>query len=794
MKIKKIILNILLLLFINTNTFSDEIVFESSDLEIKNNGNIIFAKETYVKIPNKKINIKSKKAEYYKSKKIIIFKDDVYFEDLENKIEIFSNEITYNENKNIIFSNVPTKIYKDNKFKIKTTDILYDRNQQKIYSQNDGLIEDDKENIYELKNKFTFDLNDEVIKSKKSIITDKNKNEYIFEDIIINIKKNEIIGKEIQINFEDSYFGNEKNDPVLKGRAAISNENELRLYKAVFSTCNIENKNCRGWELNSEEFNHDKNKKIFEYKNSWIKLFDKKVFYLPYFNHPDPSVKRKSGFLTPSYSTSDNLGTSINFPYFKVIDIDKDITFKPMYYADKSFLLQNEYRQAFEKSNLLTDFSFLIGSDGTKGHFFYNQIGKTNFSTNYELNLQTVKGDSYLKSHSLLNTSPLIKSETLLTSNLDLGWEFSDSKLDTSFKIYEDLSRNYHDRYQYIFPDFNFLKKIDIPENYNGSFDFNSYGSNKYYNTNVIESVITNDFLFSSMDFINSNGYLTNYNFLLKNSNNYSNNPKYFENNTQYDLFGVLKIDTSLPLQKKFDEITHYLKPIVSLRYSPNSNSDLSAKDILLNYDSVFNLNRIGTNTEVEGGESLSLGLEFKRKDISGLDIIDFKVANVLKKDQNKNLPSKSRLDQKRSDIFGNLDYKINQNINIGYDFSYDNNLKHSNLEKLDLDLILNNLFTNFSYYHEDNDLGSKESLMNTSNLNIDEENKLSFEISKNLKDNFTEYYNLIYGYETDCLTFNLSYNKSFYRDGNLDPNKSISFLIKIVPFTELGVSNIDNL
>ena len=32
-------------------------------------------------------------------------------------------------------------------------------------------------------------------------------------------------------------------------------------------------------ELNSEEFNHDKNKKIFEYKNSWIKLFDKKFYY-----------------------------------------------------------------------------------------------------------------------------------------------------------------------------------------------------------------------------------------------------------------------------------------------------------------------------------------------------------------------------------------------------------------------------------------------------------------------------------------------------------------------------------
>ena len=46
-----------------------------------------------------------------------------------------------------------------------------------------------------------------------------------------------------------------------------------------------------------------KKKKIFEYKNSWLKIFDYKVFYLPYFNHPDPTVKRKSGFLTPSYSS-----------------------------------------------------------------------------------------------------------------------------------------------------------------------------------------------------------------------------------------------------------------------------------------------------------------------------------------------------------------------------------------------------------------------------------------------------------------------------------------------------------
>ena len=49
--------------------------------------------------------------------------------------------------------------------------------------------------------------------------------------------------------------------------------------------------------------------------------------------------------------------------------------------------------------------------------------------------------------------------------------------------IFEDLSKNYHDRYQYIFPDFNFSKNIDIPKDYNGNFNFNSYGYNKLFDT-----------------------------------------------------------------------------------------------------------------------------------------------------------------------------------------------------------------------------------------------------------------------------------------------------------------------
>ena len=174
---------------------------------------------------------------------------------------------------------------------------------------------------------------------------------------------------------------------------------------------------------------HDKIKKIFEYKNSWLSLFDKKIFYFPYFNHPDPSVKRKSGFLTPSYSTSQNLGFSINTPYYKVLSSDRDITFNPRFYAERSYLLQNEYRQALEKSDIVSDFSVLLGDEGTKSHLFFNQIGKFQENLDFEINLQKVRNDNYLKTYNLKNSSSITNDESLLKTNLSTKWEIDEKLL-----------------------------------------------------------------------------------------------------------------------------------------------------------------------------------------------------------------------------------------------------------------------------------------------------------------------------------------------------------------------------
>ena len=794
MRINILLIKFFVFLSISFNAICEDIEFDASKINITDEGNLIEAVNSTTKIISKKIEIESDIAQYNKKEEIIEFKKNVNFIDDLKNIKILSDKLIFKKKINTAYSYGETFFYIRDNYQINSKYLIYELDDQKLTSDAYTEIKDKDQNKFIFNDKFIFDLQKDLIKSKKVKIIDKYKNEYEFEDLIVDLKTNEIVGKELMINFEKSYFGNDQNDPVLKGKGAISDDKKLEVYKAVFSTCNIEKKNCRGWELNTNEFKHDKLKKIFEYKGSWLKIFGIKAFYMPYFYHPDPTVKRKSGFLTPSYSSSDSLGTSINLPYFKILSIDKDITLSPRYYADKSFLLQNEYRQVLQNSDVKSDFSFLLGEEGTKSHFFYNQIGELSNNLDYEINLQNVKGDNYLKTHNLMKTSSLIKNDSLLSSNLDLKWQFINSNLNTSFKIFEDLSRNYHDRYQYIFPDFNFLKKIEIPENYNGTYNFNSYGYNKNYDTNITETVITNDFIFKSNNYVNTYGFATNYDLLVKNSNSYSKNSANFEENSKYNLYSILKTETSLPMMKEINDYTNYLTPKISFMYSPNGNKDLTGKDILLDYNSVFNLNRIGTTSEVEGGESLSLGLEFKRLDKNDNEILDLKIANVLKPKENINLPIKSGLNKTRSDIFGNLNYKINDNVKLGYVFSYDRDLEYSNLDGLSLDYNVNNFSTNFYYYTEDYDLNHKETIQNKSKFKIDRENHISFSASKDLKDDFTQYYDLTYEYITDCISISFNYNKSFYRDGSLEPNKSLSFLIKIIPFTELGVSNVGSI
>ncbi len=788
MKIK-LIINIIILyfVFINSNLEAQTIFFDSKNIKIEENGNMIFATKGKAKIPSSNIIIEGDKFIYNKKILELVVLDDVKYFDNENNIYIESQKIIYNEINNTIFSKNETFIQSENIYKINSSDVLYNRKSSKILSEEYTTVADDKKNFFLFNKGLIFELIPETISSKEVVVTDANLNNYFFEESKIALNKNEIAGKEVLVEFEDSFFGNKNNDPILRGKSVVSNEESTKIYKTAFSTCNKKNKRCRGWELQSQIFTHNKTKKLFEYEKSWLKVFDQKVFYMPYFNHPDPSVKRKSGFLTPFYKGSDNLGSSVSTPYFLNISNSKDLTFKPRVYIDNDFIAHTEYREAYKNSNLLTDFSLNRDEGNTNSHFFAELDGKIDDKTDFELNIQSVSNDNYLKIHDIKGYTPIITSDSSLSSNIKIEKKIDDdTSLTSSVKLYENLSRRDSDKYQYIFPDFSFSKNMDLDDNYNGRFQFLSSGFQKVYDTNKHEALISNDFNFESFDFISSKGLVTDYSFLLKNYNTYSKNSSVYENKNDHEIFGTFLVKTEFPLKKNFDESNNFLKPVAQFRMSPTNGKNISSNNKQIDYDNIFSSNRIGRSDMVEKGESLTLGLEFEKQNLENEKIFGINIGNMFRPQKNNSLPSKSKLGQTRSDVVGNLFYKFDDILEFNYNFSYDRDLDFSNYDAITTKLGLNKLVTTFDYITENHELGNSETIKNVTSLNITNEHSLQFDTTKDLKDDFTQFYKLSYEYETDCLLASFQYQKKFFRDGKLLPDESLFFLIKFIPFAEL--------
>ena len=786
MKIKLILFLFFQFIFFNSVINSDEVNIVSDNIKVLENGNIIESIQTNAIIKRKGLSIEGDYSVYNKETAIIKFEKNVKFNDTTKNIIIETENGIYNQKLDIVETVGLTNIKIENKYEIISSDMFYDRRSQKIYSKKETTITDIDGNIYNLENNFQLDLIEEVITAKKINVIDTVNNIYNFENAKINLISKEILGKELKIYFVDDYFGIANNDPILKGRSAISNNKQTKIYKTVFSTCNTTNKNCPGWEIETEEFIHDKENKVFNYKNSWLKLFDQKIFYFPYFSHPDPSIKRKSGFLVPYYGSSNNFGSWVNIPYFKTLGIDKDMTFNPRIYADDKFIMQAEYRQSLEKSKLVSDFSYNNDGKNSNSHLFASFDGKIDARSKYKINYQSVTNDNYLKIHNLSKSSPLIKNESVLTSKINYSKNIDENtKFKTDFIAYEDLSKRNNDRFQYIFPNFTFTKNLELDQNYDGSFKFISSGFQKNYDTNKYETLLINDFLFKSNNYIGNKGIKTNYDILLKNFNSYTENSTSYKEKEDYEVFGTLLINTSLPLRKITKAGNDYLKPITSFRYSPNNTKNISNKNKRLSYDNIFALNRIGTNEIVEGGKSLSIGFEYEKRNNNDKKLLGLALANSLRDRTNDNLPSKTKLNEERSDIVGKFSFSPNKVLNFDYSFSYDNNFKNSNYDSVSTRINYGFLSSSFNFLSSGNVIGDDEIISNSSTIKLDKEKKLKFNIAKDLNRDFTEYYDLIYEYETDCLKASLEFNKKFYRDGNLQPEKSLFLTLKFIPFAE---------
>ena len=790
-KLFKLFVYIFFNLLICQNVFSEEIVFNTKEILIKENGKIIEANDGEASSEINNFTINARKF-FYDKEKLILKANDSLSEFKNDNIKVKSQDLKYSKNKFLIEIKENVEITDLNhEIKIFSDEIFYDLKKKIIYSNKKTQIRDNNDNKYYVES-FNFKINEKKIKLFKLEFVDIDKNKINSKIAYLDLLNEKLDGKDLEIDLKNFRI-NPDNQPRLKGRSYSYKDDKSTINKGSFTLCKIRNEKCPPWEMNAEKITHNKIDKTIYYDNAWLQLYDKPILYFPKFFHPDPSVDRRSGFLMPGFEDSSNTGASLHIPYYKVFSDSSDMTFTPRIYDHQKALLQTEYRQVKKNSALNLDASILRNNnESSKNHIFINKKNNLNlfaFSES-ELNfrLERTSNDTYLKSYKL--KSPIIKDKDVLRNTINFRGENIDSYLQTDFHIFEDLNKNKSDRYEFVYPSYELEKRFDSIDTYDGNFLLKSVGFQKKYNTNVDEQVNINDFRFSAIPKINTLGFRTSSNLLLKNTNTNSQNSNKYKSDNDHKVMSIGEINSSLPLVKKGQNYQQTFSPKISLRYSPNVTKNIKKSDNRINANNIFDFNRLSDNETVEGGGSLTYGFDYSTSN-ENRTFFNSKIANIIRNSENEDLPDNSKLGNKTSDIVGSIMFSPNDIVKFDYDFSQDNNFKDNNYQLLKSEFKINNFVTSFEYLNEQNTSNKEHYLSHKASYIFDDSNLLSYTTRRNKKTKLTEFYNLIYEYKNDCLKASLEYNKEYYNTADIKPEENIFFRLTIMPFGETKGPNL---
>jgi LPS-assembly protein len=784
---------------------SDEFTFRVTDLEILEDNTIYKGNNRGKVITDTQVELESDNFIYLKEINRLETNGNVELTDIKSNIIINAEKMFYLKSEEIIYTVGKTLINVDGQYNIQGHDLTFFKNKMILSSNKKTTITDINSNVYKLA-QFQYSINEELLKGKKISYKRNEKeskeDEYYFETGFFDLKKNEFLGKGTSINFHKTLFDNEENDPRVRAASGYGDEYNTYLDKVVFTSCKKTDK-CPPWKMRAEEMRHDKIRKQIIYKNAWLELYDYPVAYFPKFFHPDPSVERQSGLLRPAIGDHEILGDSIYLPYFLVISDDKDITLKPRLFKNNKLLLQTEYRQETKNSLTLIDSSITTGhySDkndktdkDTRSHFFTNtkiDLGFEDFiNSNLEINYEKISNDTYLKLFDFVKSPLWDKSRGTLMSKIELDLEHENYDFGSSLIMYESLEGKNSDRYTYVLPTYEFSKNFFLTE-FDGSFNFSSSGSNTINNTNTSTTTINNDATYASLNFYTNNGIVTNYDVYLKNTNAMSDESLKYKNSPQSELISSYIFDASLPLKKITKNMKNTLIPKLNLRISPHDMKYHSNTSRRIDIKNVFSADRLGLGDSFETGESLTLGVDFKKEKINQINKIveieeyfDFKLATVFRFNKEKDIPINSTLNEKTSNIFGLVEFKPTKDILLNYDLSLTNNLNIIEHQTISASYIADNFSTTFGFTEEAGVLGDSNAIYNETKLvDFKDFHNLSFSTRRNRKINLTEYYDIIYEYKNDCLIAGIKYRKDYYQDNDITPKEELFFSLTIIPF-----------
>ena len=799
-KNKKYILIIFLLsCLFNTNLNADDFSIEAKEIIIDKENKIIVGIGSVIAKDNEGKIINANKITYKKSEEFLLAEGDVKINDNAGNI-LITEKATYDKLKEKIITYDNSKLSLEAGYTINAKNISYDVDRKLLRSNQSTIVTDLDGNTISA-SMFQYDSLNNLFSSIGQIkIIDVQKNKYFFKEIYVDTQKREMIGSDVSIVLDEASFGlKEKNDPRFAANSALITQNKSELSKGIFTVCQKrEDNKCPPWTIKAKKITYDKIKKNIYYEHATLKIYDVPVFYFPRFFHPDPSVKRQSGLLFPTYTSNSNLGIGLTTPYYWAISHDKDMTFSPKFIEKEHILYLNEYRQSYESGSLVVDSSYTEGyknttsikTAGSKSHIFADLNLNFNNYESYQgvldLKIQHTSNNTYFRQYGL-DTS-LVSSEN---TNLQNKFKYTLNKDDTLFSldatIYEDLRKSDSEKYEYMLPNFLF-EKTYLTEKF-GTINFvtNAY-QNKFDKSNNVykkKTFLVNDVTWSPLNNITKKGFVNSIEGAIKNINYKAKNTVDYKNgSTINEVQSVIAFKSTLPLKKDGINYSNIFSPKYMIRYAPGHMRDLGSSDGSFNYNNLYSLNK---TSEIENGLSAILGFDFKTNkkttDNKEMQKFSMSLGQVFSLKENTDLPAGSSLNDKTSDVVGEIGYNFSEISTISYKFALDQNLNDLVNNEISTIIDFGALAFNLDYLEQNKHRGTEHYVSPGITLNYKDNSKFNFSTKKNFKTDSTEYYDWKYQYELDCLTAGLVYRREFYNDSELDANDTLMFTVRFVPF-----------
>ena len=662
----------------------------------------------------------------------------------------------------VILSASINKIKADQEIIISAEEILVkDRD---IIEANGNVFVEDKKN-QSLKSDFIQynKLKKELIANDNVVFIDQEENIYYLDNFTSKNNMESIEGNNVRVRLNDQ--------SRIVGSGIVKEKNLSILTDAEYTPCNENDyliESCPGWKLKANKIYHDQETKTMHYNNARIHLMNIPVMYLPYFSHPDPSVKKRSGLLMPTFETDNNLGDTFSIPIFYNIKNNQDFTITPTLQSKSNNFYSLNYRYLNNRLRLDLDASMDDNNDnsGTSNHLFFD-ANIFNPYGDLKTFLKTSNNDTYMRKNK-------INKLTVLNSGINFQKQITDRFFSIEANSYKHLTVQGSEQMEYVYPQINY----NIYNIQNSLFD----GTLSLLNNGLIKRDLNENYtsLFSSqVDWRNS--YIdSNFGVVFNNESNFrivsiSVDNKNTKDTENIRFFPQISSKISYPLILETKRSIQSLSPSITPILAPYNNY---TDNISITNSNISSLNRAASITEWESGPRVNYGLEWFNEINNGVSM-------------NISLGQSYRFNKNNSDTIDELsDYFLSSNVSINKK-NYLNNSFIIDRNDKDIKSLNMNTFAEYKKFKiaVDYDYTSgkyssaREQIGIGGEIDIVENLFLKFTGSKNLDTNKNIGYQYGILYENDCLGIDLNYFRDLTVDRDISESDGFSFTIVLKPF-----------